>query len=262
MITDPIIRVPTNGNERLATLVAAVNQDEELIQLWRCANINAVDRSGMSDHGRVHVQKVANAALKILRLLVEGGVVPSVVVNYGLEQNDAETVVVLAGLLHDVGMAMMRHDHEFLSPIIAWDKARELLAPIYPAITTRTTLAAETMQAILAHRSDAQGLTIESGVVKVADALDMTQGRSRIPFDAGSVNIHSVSAQAIEKVEIRRGEAKPVHIDIAMNNSAGIFQLDELLKKKLRSSTIAPYVEVSASVTGETERSLGVVYSL
>lgn len=258
---EAIIRIPVGENQKLAALVEAVNRDEELIQIWRCANINAVDRSGMSDHGPVHVQKVANGALRLLRLLVEGGVTPSVMANYGLTTEDAEIVVVGGALLHDVGMAMMRHEHESLAPAIAWDKARELLSPLYPA-TPRTIMASEILHAILAHRSDAQCLTIEAGVVKVADALDMTQGRSRIPFDFGSVNIHSVSAQAIERVEIHHGQQKPVRVDIFMNNSAGIFQVDELLKKKLKSSSIAQYVEVSAQVTGESERSLGIVYSL
>ena len=98
--------------------------------------------------------------------------------------------------------------------------------------------------------------------MRVADALDMAKGRSRIPFEAGQVNIHSVSAAAIDKVVISRGESKPVRIDIQMGNSAGIFQLDELLKEKLHGSGLEPYVEVAAEIEGETERSLVHVFKL
>jgi metal-dependent HD superfamily phosphatase/phosphodiesterase len=41
-----------------------------------------------------------------------------------------------------------------------------------------------------------------------------------------------------------------------MNNSAGIFQLDELLKNKLEGSGLEAYVEVSASIKEEAEKKL------
>ncbi len=105
-------------------------------------------------------------------------------------------------------------------------------------------------------------MTIEAGVVRVADALDMTKGRSRIPFEAGVVNIHSLSAASIEQVEIQEGEDKPIQIKVRMSNSAGVFQLDELLKEKLRGSGLESYVEVEASIAGETEKKLVHVFRL
>ena len=45
-------------------------------------------------------------------------------------------------------------------------------------------------------------LTLEAGIVRVADALDMAKGRSRIPFERGRVSIHSLSAAAIESVPL------------------------------------------------------------
>jgi metal-dependent HD superfamily phosphatase/phosphodiesterase len=104
--------------------------------------------------------------------------------------------------------------------------------------------------------------TIEAGIIKVADALDMTQGRSRIPFEAGQTNIHSVSAMAIDSVALEEGETVPIRVVITMSNSAGIFQVDELLKRKLKNSTIAPYVEVVARIEGETEKRLVEFYSI
>lgn len=256
-----VVRIPTRHNTRLAAIVERINADRGLHGLWRCANVNAVDRLGMSDHGPVHVRIVSNIALRLLRLLVSSGLTPSIQRHHGMEQHDAEIVVVLAALLHDVGMAIHRDDHERFSLILAHAKLRELLDGSYqePYLTV---VVSETLHAIIAHRSDGRPLTLEAGVVRVADALDMTRGRSRIPFEAGQVNIHSVSAAAIDKVEIGRGEVKPIRIDVTMSNSAGIFQLDELLKEKLHGSGLEPHVEVSARIEGETERSLIQVFRL
>ncbi len=54
-----------------------------------------------------------------------------------------------------------------------------------------TTMVSETLHAIVAHDADEECLTIEASALKIADATDMTLGRSRIPFEAGKVNIHS-----------------------------------------------------------------------
>ena len=253
------LQVPARHNARLLTLLEHINADQELDQLYRCANINAVDRSGMNDHGEVHIRIVANAALRLLRLLGESDIEPSILAHEGLTPADAEVVVVLAACLHDVGIAVHREEHEQYSLVLSYPKARQLLSGIYeePQLTA---MVAETLHAIIAHRWDVRCLTIEAGVVKVADALDMSQGRSRIPFESGQVNIHSVSALAVETVQIERGEERPVRIAISLRSSAGIFQIDELLKRKLRNSTLAPYVEVVARSENATEESLFQVY--
>jgi metal-dependent HD superfamily phosphatase/phosphodiesterase len=253
--------VPTRHNTKLKQLVKRINGDEELKQLWNCANINAVDRIGMSDHGTVHIRIVANAALRIQRLLIEADIEPSVVTHYNLSSDDAEIIVVLAACLHDLGIAIHRDNHERYSLILAYPKARQLLTGLYDE-PDLTTMVAEVLHAVIAHRAKETCLTIEAGVLKVADALDMTQGRSRIPFQAGQVNIHSVSAASVETVSIEKGIDRPVRIVILLNNSAGIFQVDELLKQKLKNSTLAPYVEVEASQEGDMERRLVQVYHL
>jgi hypothetical protein len=254
-------QVPARHNTKLQQLMDRINADAELLQLWKCANINAVERLNMSDHGEVHIRIVANAGLRILRLLVEAGIQPGVVSHYGLTYEEAEVIVVLAACLHDLGIAVHRADHERYSLILAYPKARQLLSEIYPE-PTLTIIVAETLHAVIAHRADIRCLTIEAGVLKVADALDMSQGRSRIPFEAGQLNIHSVSALAVEAVQIEKGAERPVRLAITLSNSAGIFQVDELLKRKLKNSTLVPYVEVEARIEGETERRLLEVYKL
>lgn len=255
------ITLPARHNDRLQTIVGRVNADRELHQLWKCANVNAVDRSRISDHGEVHIRIVSNIALKICRLLLDGGVEMSVVTNYDMTTDDAEIIVVLACCLHDLGISIHRHRHEEYSLWLAVPKIRELLSGIYE-LEQLTIMQSEILHSMAAHHWDEICLTIESGIVKVADALDITKGRSRIPFEAGAVNIHAVSAAAIENVTLRKGDTKPVRIEILMNNSAGIFQLDELLKRKLANSSIAPYVEVTAQIEGETEKRLIQVYAI
>jgi len=249
------IKLPTRGNAKLEQMLARINADEEIHQLWRCVNVNAIDRAGINDHGEVHIRIVANAALRLLRLLLEGGVEASVVLNYGLTREDAEVIVLLATSLHDLGMAISRDEHESLSPILALPILKRLLVDIYD-LREATIITSEVLHAIVAHHWNAQCLTIEAGVVKVADALDMAKGRSRIPFQAGRISIHAVSAAAIESVTIGKGERKPIRISVEMTNSAGIYQIDELLRKKLQNSSIADYVEVVAQVSGESEERL------
>jgi metal-dependent HD superfamily phosphatase/phosphodiesterase len=247
--------IPARHNPTLASLVEAVNDDDEIYALWVAQNVNAVDRLGISDHGPVHVQIVANSALRILRLLADAGVRPSVVRDYGLDGDDAEVVVVLAALLHDVGISIHRDGHESYSLFVAQRKLRRLLGAHYDEAAA-TVLRSEVLHAVIAHRAGAEPLTLEAGILKVADALDMAEGRSRIPFEDGSMSIHSVSAAAIEAVHIEPGEEAPVLVRIDMTNSAGVFQVDELLRRKLRGSGLEEHLRVEAHIEGETEKRL------
>lgn len=250
-----MLNVPSRTSPRVAQLIERINADEELYALWLAANVNAVERLGMTDHGPVHVKIVMNLAVKLLRMLTEHGVEPGVVTNYGMSHDDAEVVVVLAALLHDTGMSIHRSDHEGFSLFVAQGKIKELLAELYD-VPTATIIRSEILHAIIAHRSGGKPLTIEAGVVRVADALDMAKGRSRIPFAQGSTSIHSISAAAIEGVHIESGVEKAVRVRIEMSNSAGVFQLDQLLREKLAGSGLEKYVEVEAHIDGEGERRL------
>jgi uncharacterized protein len=250
-----IMAVPVRHNDRLQQFLDRVNTDDELYALWLAANVNAIERLGMTDHGPVHVKIVMNIAIKLFRLLVEGGVTPSAVRNYELDVQDAEVIVAAAALLHDVGMSIHRSDHEAYSLFLAQPKIRELLADIYD-VRTAAIMQSEVLHAIIAHRSGGRPLTLEAGIVRIADALDMAKGRSRIPFAHGSVSIHSISAQAIEAVHIDSGSTKPVRLAIDMSNSAGVFQLDQLFREKLAGSGLEPYIELEARIEGEQEKRL------
>jgi uncharacterized protein len=220
-----------------------------------------VTRLRINDHSWVHIQIVANIALKLLRQLTKHHVQPSVVTDYGYEPDDAEVVVLLAALTHCVGMSVHRDGHEDFSLFLSEPKLRELLAGIYEE-PDLTVIVSEVLQAITSHRDYGKPLTLEAGIVRVADALDMEQGRSRIPFTRGSISIHSLSAAAIEDVAIKDGEERPILIEITMNNSSGIYQVDGLLKAKLQGSGLEPYVEVVAHIDTEAEKKLVPIYRL
>jgi hypothetical protein len=255
------INIPVRRNEPLRRVIGRVNRDDQMKAWWHVANVNAVARLEINDHSWVHIQIVTNIALKLLRQLTKHGIEPAMVTDYGMGQNDAEVVVALTALTHCIGMSVHRHGHEDFSLFLAEPKLRSLLAGIYEE-PNLTVIVSEVLQGIISHRSDGEPLTLEAGILRVADALDMEQGRSRIPFERGHVGIHSLSAAAIEDVAIGDGEQKPIRIDIVMNNSAGIYQIDSLLKAKLIGSGLEPYVEVLAHIDTESEKSLVPLYRL
>jgi uncharacterized protein len=248
------VSAPTRGNRRLEALLEGVNGDQELRTWWHMAQISS-ERLGMSDHSWVHVQIVLNIALRLLRLLVRAGIEPAMVSDHGMGRRDAEVVVAGGALMHDVGMSIHRVDHEAFSLFLAERKLRELLGGAYEE-PERTVIVSETLHSIIGHRRRGEPYTLEAGVVRVADALDMAHGRSRVPVEAGRVGIHGLSAAAIDEVVIGSGEELPVRLEIKMNNSAGIFQVDDLLATKLRGTPLEGHVEVLATIEGETEKRL------
>jgi hypothetical protein len=255
------LRAPTRGNRRLERLLDAVNEDEQVKAWWHVSAVNATRRLGMSDHSWVHIQIVLNIGLRLSRLLFRRGITPSIVADYAMGERDAEVVVAAACLMHCVGMSIHRADHERYSLFLTADKLGSLLEGIYDE-PERSIIVAETLHAIIGHRRDGAPFTVEAGIVRVADALDMARGRSRVPFESGHQNIHSVSAYAIEDVKISPGKERAVSVEIAMSNSAGIFQVDGLLAEKLRGSGLEEHIEVIARIDAEQEQRLVQVFKL
>jgi metal-dependent HD superfamily phosphatase/phosphodiesterase len=247
------LNIPVKQNKKLEIIVQRINESITLNTYWYCSNITAIDRMGINDHGPVHIRIVANLALKILRMLIEANVQPSVEKHHKLTRDDAEVIVVLAAALHDIGHIVHRANHEPFSVALAANLLSELLVGLYEP-RERAIITAEVLHAIYAHDTHVEPLTVEAGALKIADALDMEEGRARIPFKAGSLTIHAVSATAIEDVQIRKGDKRPICIEIKMSNSAGIFQIDNLLKEKLKRSGLAEYFEIRAEITGEEKK--------
>lgn len=243
------LTIPVERNPLLAKVLKLVNEDAELQSLWHILNVTAIDRLEMTDHGPVHFQLVSNIALKLARLLSKKKVVFSVVKDFGLSYEHAEVIIFLSSVMHDLGMSIHRKNHEEFSLIVSQPILQRILS--FLPIEIKTVIIAETLHAIISHRRDGNPITIEAGIVRVADALDMTKGRSRIPYEQGKIDIHSVSAQAIDKIEISSGNEHKIKIDIIMNHTAGVFQADDLLHEKIKGSGIEDYLDVAIYIKTE-----------
>jgi len=206
-IADVRIRAPTRGNRKLERLLDAVNADDQVKAWWHVSAVNATRRLGMSDHSWIHIQIVLNVALRLARLLFRRGVVPNVIADYGMSERDAEVVIAAGALFHDTGMTIHRADHEAYSLFLTADKLGSLLAQAYDE-PERSIVVAEALHAIIGHRRRGEPFTIEAGIVRVADALDMARGRSRVPFEAGHQNIHSLSDRSGQN-HARQGSRRP-----------------------------------------------------
>jgi len=245
--------VPMGTNRILGILKDRVESNVELAALWKCSNVTAINRLGYSDHGKKHVEIVANNALRMLRLIADSGIQPSCVQDYGLSYEDAEVILFLGAFLHDIGHSVHRDNHTQYSVFFAAPLLGRLLADIYPQ-EKLTVVTSEVLHCIAVHHKDCRPLTIEAGILRISDALDMAHGRTR-PWDDAHTNsnIHAVSARAIDAVDILPGREKPVLISIRMSGSAGVFQVDELLRPKLAGSGIHDLVQIEAKVTCEKQ---------
>ena len=224
---------PCAATAKLRTVIERVNHDDQLKGWWHVANVNAVARIEINDHSWVHIQIVTNIALKLLRQLTKHGVEPAMVTDYGMARGGRRG-------RRRAGGADPLHRHvgapprpRGLQPLPRRAEAARAARRASTTSPTGRSIVSEVLQGIISHRADGEPLTLEAGILRVADALDMEQGRSRIPFERGHVGIHSLSAAAIEDVSIGDGEEKPIRIEITMNNSSGIYQVDGLLKAKL-----------------------------
>jgi uncharacterized protein len=256
--------IPYRNNPKLKAVMEKIKEDKKLQMYWKCANVMAIERMGYTDHGPTHVKIVANLALKLMRILVEKKLItPSIVENYksyGMTNDDAEVVVVLGSIFHDLGMIVQRSNHEKYSVTLALEFLERCLNPAYNE-EEQVIITSEVLHAIVVHEQPPENgqynriLTKEAGIVGIADALDMEAGRARIPFQAGKVDIHAVSALSIEKVdvEVEENTPKPITIKIKMSNSAGVFQIDELLKPRIVNSGLQEFFHVIAEITGEKE---------
>lgn len=249
-----MIEIDTRDTDILDTILEYVNGSEEIQQYWDCANVVAVDRLGYNDHSDKHVEIVANKALRLLRLL-DGEKEPGVVSEYDMSREDAEVVVLMAALFHDVGHIVHRHDHSEYSIVLANELIDDLLDELdrYDD-REQIIMKAEILHAIKSHHRTAEPLTLEAGILRVADALDMEKGRAHGPHD-----IHAVSALSVDTVSIRRNDEDkqdccPVLVHIALNNSSGIFQVDELFKQKISGSGLEDLIRLRAEVNGDEKQ--------
>jgi hypothetical protein len=224
--------------------------NEAVSQYLKMSNVMAVNRLGYNDHGPVHAVISARNSAKILDLISRQ--IPPTIVDEGSGDIDDSTLVTVAGAyLHDIGNAVHRRSHEIHAVVLCAPIVRDLTHRIYDDESKATQIASEILHAVYSHEEDIRCLTIEAGCVRVGDGADMEKGRARVPYDLGSVDIHSLSALSIEKVEIVPGEDRPVLIRVHCSSSAGIFQVEKILGEKIRTSNIDHLIKVRSLVNGE-----------
>jgi metal-dependent HD superfamily phosphatase/phosphodiesterase len=232
-------------DDRLNEVLDRLETDEEVVAYLEAQNVNPVARKGYNDHGAKHVEIVRDRALRLYDLLKSGGVEFNGARQQGLDEADEPVIVALAATLHDIGHVVHRHDHPYYSIPLAADLLDDLLPSFY-GVTDQVRVKAEVLHAILCHHTEEQPLTLEAGVVRIADGLDMERGRSRVPYEEGGRGINTVSSQAIERVSLREGDETPVQVVIRMNNAAGVYQVDSLLKAKIDGSLLEDRVRTVA----------------
>lgn len=204
------------------------------------ANQMVIVRMGYNDHGLIHSKIVTRNALQILDILKDD--VPPTIIHEDLgNYTDVQIVVTAGAFLHDIGNLVHRGEHIMHSCYLA----SQLLLPVLPEYTASPAqMLSEILHCIYAHHGDTHCLTTEAGIVTIADGCDMAQGRARIPYQLGKIDIHSVSALAIKKVIISQGEKKPLKIEVHMDSRAGIFQIQEVLGKKMKTSGLVDSIEI------------------
>ena len=202
-----------------------------------------------NDHGPIHVLLTTRRALEILKIL-EKFRIQTTAQKLGKPLRWSRFIVAFGALFHDIGNMIHRDKHYgfsvFLAEPIVDRLAREFEKRDW------LLLKALTLNAIYTHDEAVPCTTIEGSAVTIADGCDMEEGRSRLVHKKDKVDIHAVSALAIEKVEIQEGDREtPIVIKIRMKHPAGIFQVDEILTKKVQSSLLEGKVRILIHVGDE-----------
>ena len=245
------------GNHKALGFLDFLEQSQELQSLITHGNTLVVGRLNYNDHGQTHSRLASRNALKILELLVKGGVEPTVVKERWGDFQDAQLVVLGGAYLHDLGNAVHREGHYHHSLYLAAPILREYFNANFPPWAAQRLLAS-VMECIYSHDEAVRCLSVEAGCVTIGDGTDMAGGRARIPFSLGKIDIHALSALAIKTVSIGGGEDRPVRVEVEMTESAGIFQVQGILGQKIRSSGLTDHVEVCWKVLGKGEEMSGV----
>ncbi len=240
-------------------LVKFLFADAELQEMQDYANNVSIKRLGYNDHGPVHMRQVTSNVIKMMKILHDCNIKTSLETEEIGTFEDSLCGVVLAGLMHDLGMMIGRQGHEDMSVILALPLIDKTMAKIYPDdMHKRVVIKSLAIEAIVGHMSSKKIHSLEAGVLLIADGCDMTKGRARIPLSINHTpqvgDIHKYSANAITHVGIHHGETRPIKIDVEMSAEVGFFQIEEVLFSKINASPAKQFVELYAGVTGEERK--------
>ena len=244
------------NNPNCLKLINYLFEDAEIQEMQDYANNVSIKRLGYNDHGPVHMRQVCANAIKMLNILHEAGIKTSLEREEIGTFEDSMCAVILAGLMHDLGMMIGRQGHEDMSVILAKPIIERALLYVFPDdLHRRVIIRSLAIEAIIGHMSSRKIHSIEAGIILIADGCDMTKGRARIPLALNTTpkvgDIHKYSANAITRIRIQRGERNPIKISVEMISDVGFFQVEEVLFTKVNSSPAKEYVELYAGVEGE-----------
>ena len=236
-------------------LVNYLFNDAELQEMQDYANNVSIKRLGYNDHGPVHMRQVTANAIKMLNILHEAGIPTSLEAEEIGCFEDSMCAIIMAGLMHDLGMMIGRQGHEEMSVTLAKPIIERAVQHLFPDnLHRRVIIKSVAIEAIIGHMASRRIHSTEAGVILIADGCDMTKGRARIPLAINTTpkvgDIHKYSANAINRIGIHRGENKPIRIDIEMSGEVGFFQIEEVLITKIDMSPAKQYVELYAGVEG------------
>ncbi|MDR2786255.1 MAG: phosphohydrolase [Treponema sp.] len=238
----------------------AILEDEEVQTLQEYANTVSIVRLHYNDHGPVHMRTVAYNTIIMMGLLRDAGIKTSLEIEECGDFEDSLTALILASILHDIGMSVSRQEHEVHSEILALPYLDRFLAIAYRNdLRKRVMLKSLATECIFGHMGNRIIHSLEAGVILVADGCDMTKGRARIPMalSGGAVrvgDIHKISANSIEDVSILAGTEKPILIEVHMSSQVGLFQIEEVLLGKIAASTVKNHVELYVQVNQDEKR--------
>ncbi len=254
--------------KKLSTALKLLEEDKYISGLLNQANKVAILRLGYNDHGPMHARITAYNGLKILELLADGRrppivdtdksgagssfkfppLAPTVVSEEIGDFEDSMVAILMGGYLHDCGISIVREGHELSGAIISRDPINQILRKIYKDDFKVARMASIVSECILCHMGTYKATSLEARIVEAADGTDASKGRARVPFHIGKADIHKFSALAIERVNIIKGEKKPVRLEVIMDNPAGVFQTEAIMKKKIVDAELENYIEIIASI--------------
>jgi metal-dependent HD superfamily phosphatase/phosphodiesterase len=243
---DETIRALAQPFPRTCRAYHLLLEDPRMVAHWEMSNYLTVGKLKYNDHGPIHARVTGAYAMQLMRYLLDARTPFDVIESAAGDADDACLVALVGVMMHDIGNSLHRTGHEGLSVVLAQPLLQEWLPGIYEDPVQRTLIQNFILSAIQCHDIHPPPLYMEGAVVAVADGCDMTKGRARMPIDLGKLDIHSVSALAIEDVVIQPlpGDV-PVEIEVHTSNSAGIFQVEETLVRKLNATPLKNYVSVS-----------------
>ncbi len=233
----------------------SIFSDPEVCAMQDYANTVSIKRMGFNDHGPVHMKITTINAINMFNCLKQAGIMFNLEKEIDATEEDSLTAVVMAALLHDIGMSVSRTNHEIHGAYFAYPILSRILKEIYGDDLRQFAVRSTAIEGISGHMATQKITSLEAGIIMVADGCDMENGRaritSRIAKEAKIGDIHRYSASAINKVRITAGEEKPIKIFIEMESNTGYFQVEEVLFPKINISPIKQFIELHARKTGE-----------